>query len=207
MKLIKFWIQNYKSIKDTGWCWLASDLTTLAGKNESGKSAVLEALRDFNINVDKIPGEALPLEDNSKPLIEMCFEVAKPMLDEIAQKTGVTIGKEVRNYIAQSGFTISKHYDGSYGLKDEINKALDKQVNNVNQQYIVKIEKEIKELSKIEQLANVMKPTFVGSIDLDKQDVTRYIQQIQVQVAPITTDEEKKQIADKIEELKEKIML
>jgi len=204
MKLIKFRIQNYKSIKDTGWCWLASDLTTLAGKNESGKSAVLEALRDFDINVDKIPDEALPLEDNEEPLIEICFEVTKSTLDEIAQKMGVTIGKEVRDYIAQSGLTISKYYDGSYIIEDEINEALDIQVNKVNQQHIVKIEKEIEELSKIEQLANVMKPTFVGSVDLDKQAVTQYIQQIQAQVESITTDEEKMQIADKIEELKEK---
>jgi predicted ATP-dependent endonuclease of OLD family len=203
MKLIKFRIQNYKSIKDTGWCWLASDLTILAGKNESGKSAILEAIRDFNTDVDKIPNEALPLEDKSKPLIEMCFEVTKPMLNEIAQETEVTIGKETRDHITQSGFTISKLYDRSYGLEDEIDEALDKQINEANQQHIEKIQKVIKELSKIEQFVNVAEPTFVGSIDLDKQAVTGYIQQIQTQVVSITKDEEKKQIADKIEELKE----
>jgi len=203
MKLIKFRIQHYKSIKDTGWCWLASDLTILAGKNESGKSAILEALRNFNTAVGKIPDEALPLEDNGEPLIEMCFEVTKPILDEITQKTGATIGKEVRDYIAQSGFAISKHYDGSYGLEDEIEEALNKQINEANLQNIEKIKKMIMELYKIEQFVNVAKPRFVDSADLDKQAVTQYIQQIQAQVASITTDEEKKQIADKIKELEE----
>jgi len=66
MKLIKFSIQNYKSVKDTGWCWLASDLTILAGKNESGKSAILEALQDFNVDVEKIPDEAIPVNANLK---------------------------------------------------------------------------------------------------------------------------------------------
>lgn len=203
MRLIKFRIQHYKSIKDTGWCWLASDLTILAGKNESGKSAILEALNDFNTDVDKIPDEALPLEYNGEPLIEMCFEVTKLMLDEIAQETGVTIGKETRDHISQNGFIISKLYDGSYDLEDEINEALDKQTNKANQEHIVKIERGIEELFEIEQLANVAKPRFVGSTDLDKQAVTQYIQQIQAQVASITTDEEKKQIADKIKELEE----
>jgi len=203
MKLIKFRIHNYKSIKDTGWCWLASDLTMLAGKNESGKSAILEALRDFNTDVDKIPDEALPLEDNSEPLVEMCFEVTKPMLDEIAQETGVIIGKETRAHIVQSGIIISKLYDGSYGIEDEIDETLNKQINEANKKHIEKIQKVIKELSKIEQFVNVAKPTFIGSIDLNKQAVTAYIQQIQARVVSITTDEGKKKIADKIEELKE----
>jgi len=201
MKLIKFRIQNYKSIKDTGWCWLASDLTILAGKNESGKSAILEALKDFNTDVDKIPDEALPLEDNGKPLIEMCFEVTKLILDEIAQEIRVTIGKEVRDHITQSGFTISKHYDGIYGLEDEINEALDKQINKANQERMVKIKRGIEDLFEIESLANVAKPIFVDSVDSDKQAVTQYLQQIQAQLMSITTDVEKKQIADKIEEL------
>jgi len=93
MKLIKFRIQSYKSINDTGWCWLAPDMTTLAGKNESGKSAILEALRDFDTDVEKIPDEALPLDESGKPVIEMCFEVDKATLDEIAQEIGVTIDK------------------------------------------------------------------------------------------------------------------
>ena len=48
MKLTKFRIKNYKSIIDSGDCYFSDKLTILAGKNESGKSSVLEALEDFH---------------------------------------------------------------------------------------------------------------------------------------------------------------
>ncbi len=37
-------VQNYKSIRDTGWIDIEEDLTTLVGANEAGKTNVLEAL-------------------------------------------------------------------------------------------------------------------------------------------------------------------
>lgn len=50
MKLKSFRILNYKSIKDSGVCFLSKDdnILTLAGQNESGKSSVLQALADFD---------------------------------------------------------------------------------------------------------------------------------------------------------------
>lgn len=47
MKLTKVRIQNYKSIEDSGE-FSIGDLTCLAGKNESGKTAILQALRRLN---------------------------------------------------------------------------------------------------------------------------------------------------------------
>lgn len=43
MKLVAFRVQNYKKIQDTGWVEVA-DLTTLVGKNEAGKTALLRGL-------------------------------------------------------------------------------------------------------------------------------------------------------------------
>lgn len=51
MKLIKFHMRSYKSIKDSDYCWPVSDLTTLAGQNESGKSSILKALYDFALGI------------------------------------------------------------------------------------------------------------------------------------------------------------
>lgn len=54
MKLKTFRIKNIKSIIDSGVCHLASDnITIFAGQNESGKSAVLEALRYFSNGIDE----------------------------------------------------------------------------------------------------------------------------------------------------------
>ncbi|MFP4525121.1 MAG: AAA family ATPase [Bacteroidales bacterium] len=48
MKLKAFRIKNYRSIIDTGWCYLANDnITVLIGQNESGKTSILEALHSF----------------------------------------------------------------------------------------------------------------------------------------------------------------
>lgn len=59
MKLKKFRIKNFKSIEDSGDCYLTDTITILAGKNESGKTSILEALECFNrdrqISDDKRP--------------------------------------------------------------------------------------------------------------------------------------------------------
>lgn len=44
MKLIKMQVQNYRSVEDSG-VFEIGDLTSLVGKNEAGKTAILSALR------------------------------------------------------------------------------------------------------------------------------------------------------------------
>src|SRR5687768_1177667 len=44
MRLKKFRIQNYKIIDDTGWIEVDENVTSLVGKNESGKTGILRAL-------------------------------------------------------------------------------------------------------------------------------------------------------------------
>ena len=54
MRLKSFRIKNFKSITDTGECHLAKEdnLLVLAGQNEAGKSAVVEALNFFGNGAD-----------------------------------------------------------------------------------------------------------------------------------------------------------
>jgi hypothetical protein len=75
MKIKKFRIWNYRSIKDSGDCYLSESVTILAGKNESGKSSILQALADFNVGA-KISDKAKPIEQSSLlPKISILFEV------------------------------------------------------------------------------------------------------------------------------------
>lgn len=201
MKLIKFRIQSYKSIKDSGWCWLASDVTALAGKNESGKSAILEALRDFDTDVEAIPDGAMPLDDSGEPVIEMCFGAEKAVLDEIAQEAGMTINKEVRDYISKNGATIIKYHDGSYDLEDEIDTLLNKQRNEANGKRIEKIKKLVEELSKIEQLSGVAKPTLDRGVANIQQTVNQYVEQAKAQIPSIPDEEVKQKATTAIDEL------
>lgn len=48
MKLLRARVQNYRSVEDSGWVDLEPDLTALVGKNESGKTAFLQALFKLN---------------------------------------------------------------------------------------------------------------------------------------------------------------
>jgi predicted ATP-dependent endonuclease of OLD family len=47
MRLNEFRVQNYKTITDTGWVKVRPDVSCFLGKNESGKSAVMQAIWKF----------------------------------------------------------------------------------------------------------------------------------------------------------------
>lgn len=48
MKLVQARVQNYRSVRDTGWFEVEDAKTILVGPNEAGKTAVLEALQQIN---------------------------------------------------------------------------------------------------------------------------------------------------------------
>jgi len=116
MKIKKFRIKNYKSINDTGYCYTASDITIIAGKNESGKTAILEALHDFNKEIKTIPDSAKQLYGNKKPSIEVCFEVDKNNLNNILKAAGISKNNVIINYILEEGITLCKSSDGKYDI-------------------------------------------------------------------------------------------
>jgi len=86
MKLKKFKIINYKSIADSGDCYLTDTITILAGKNESGKTSILEALEDFDTD-KKIRESAKPIKSpESVPEISITFIVKKETIKEIFEE-------------------------------------------------------------------------------------------------------------------------
>lgn len=87
MDIKSFRIKNYRSIKDSGDCYLSGDnITIIAGKNESGKTAILEALEDFNTARD-IRNESIPLsQTDSKPEISVTFSLDKETFAAVAKK-------------------------------------------------------------------------------------------------------------------------
>src|SRR5713101_4159750 len=74
-----FRIRDFKSIADSGVCVLSGDgITVLAGQNEAGKTAVLSALRDFDLEEgakprthDYQPDERL----NAVPTVSVQFDI------------------------------------------------------------------------------------------------------------------------------------
>jgi ABC-type ATPase involved in cell division len=77
MRINAFRIKNYRSIIDTGLCYLSADhITALIGQNESGKTSVLEALRSF---YEGWIDEDVLRSDLSFPEISCEFEADQPL--------------------------------------------------------------------------------------------------------------------------------
>ncbi|MFA5262023.1 MAG: AAA family ATPase [Candidatus Omnitrophota bacterium] len=149
MKLKKFRITHYKSIIDSGYCCLSSDLTILLGKNESGKTAILEALRDFDRQILSIPGNAFPVNGNSdEPKLEMLFSLDNDDLRTIRETTGIKLEEKISSYVLENGILLEKDCRGSYYLKDEkLMQCLDA-VNQGQRYFIRREEKKLIELLK-----------------------------------------------------------
>ena len=74
MKLKSFHIKNIKSIVDSGVCYISdSNITIFAGQNESGKSAVLEALKYFSNGPDENFKKYSMRINGGTPYVECCF--------------------------------------------------------------------------------------------------------------------------------------
>lgn len=103
MKLESFRIKNFKSIINTGWIKISlanENMIILAGQNESGKSAILEAL-DFFEN-----GAGDTFEENLKrlgtsPMVECKYLFTDDELAEIESLYGTEVKEELR----ESGIT------------------------------------------------------------------------------------------------------
>lgn len=118
IKIIKFRIKNYKAIKDSSDCYLTNNITILAGKNEAGKTSILEALADFDFD-QQIRKDAVPKKSKLLPEIQITFNVNKNIINEILEECAFNI--KVNNDMQ---IDISKIYPDNYKLSDESIKRL-----------------------------------------------------------------------------------
>ena len=101
MILGKVKIQNFKSIKNSGWIFLSKgDLVTiLAGQNESGKTSFLRALRFFEegaYSTFKEDDERL----ESFPRVDLVFYLTDAEYEQLKSDTS----KEIADYFKKEGF-------------------------------------------------------------------------------------------------------
>ena len=104
MKLIKFRIKNYKAIIDSGDCYFSDKLTILAGKNESGKTSILEALEDFHQD-NTIRDEAKPIQGDGIPEISISFNLSVDEINEIFREIDMEI-----KFTEEAVITLNKKY-------------------------------------------------------------------------------------------------
>lgn len=84
----KFRIRNFKSVIDSGDCYLGKKFTILAGKNESGKTTILEALHIFDENQKFI--KCNPVSDkNAISSVEMTFILDKDDVESLLEECDI----------------------------------------------------------------------------------------------------------------------
>jgi hypothetical protein len=118
MKLLKFKVTNYRSVRDSGWID-TDQVTALIGENETGKSNLLLPLWKLNPARE---GELQPTSDYPKALfneiranpghhhfIEALFETCEAA-NEIARIAGVVPE-------AATQVEVTRWYDGSYSIE------------------------------------------------------------------------------------------
>jgi predicted ATPase len=120
MRVTEFRIKNYKSVIDTGWCVLAKDITVLAGRNEAGKTAVLEALRDFDPRIGRISAGAYPKHRQGVPEIVIKLEMGREEIDRILNEAGLNLDGKLAKHIADNGIVIARDPDGYYLTNETI---------------------------------------------------------------------------------------
>ena len=143
----------------------------------------------------------MPLDDSGEPIIELCFKPDKAELDEVASESGVTLEKEVRDFISKEGLTISKDHEGSYYLGDEVSDLIDKKKNDANQKHIKAIQASIEKLKKYEQFSDLADPSFEGGVEKIQIAISGYAGQATAQAAAITDEATKQKTTEIIQSL------
>nr|VFJ86921.1 MAG: AAA ATPase domain-containing protein [Candidatus Kentron sp. LFY] len=112
MKLKKFRVYNFRNIVDSGWVEM-DDIITLVGKNESGKTSLLQALWKFNprkdhpYNLDREwPRGRRKERSPEQVVIETEFDFDK---EERAELAGIH-----ESVASITGVRIRKNYKGTF---------------------------------------------------------------------------------------------
>ena len=122
MKLTRARVTNYKSIDDTGWVSV-DDVTCMVGKNESGKTAFLQALRRLNpvpgfdngFDLKDYPRKGYVKykrshKDNPAVVVRAEFQLSKAEVQEIESALGEGVLQSPR-VVALRDFGNRRHWE------------------------------------------------------------------------------------------------
>ncbi len=126
MKLTSVRIQNYKCVEDSG-AFSVADLTCLAGKNESGKTALLQALRRLNPvegtneanfdDLDEFPRRRFRGDVSDEPVLTTVWELSD---DEVRGLEG-ELGRGIlsnRTVVVRKGYGNDLVWDVQWAEND-----------------------------------------------------------------------------------------
>jgi len=120
LRISSFRIQNFKNIQDSGKVPL-HNITTLIGKNESGKTSTLEALSSFNDEQEYTHLELsrnIEIEDKSKAeIIHLNFELTEEVAEEYYPELDDELNIEFPVSIGVSKYADGHKEHSSFGQK------------------------------------------------------------------------------------------
>lgn len=147
----KIRIYNYKSITDSGDCFFGKKFTILAGKNESGKTTILEALQSFDENHKFI--KSYPVDDKDAiSSVDVTFIVSKEDVEALLQscdidgnvssnKVKITLRKNSNDnkyrLVSADGLKLLSNDDLNKRFENSISKQLKKLDGNILSEYKV----------------------------------------------------------------------
>lgn len=204
MKLISYHVKNYRSIDDSQECSLASDVTILAGKNEAGKTNVLQALQKFNYGEEyKFSKTDNPLDTKGvEPEVTLKFQLTEADLNGLKGKLNLP---DIPNLsqIAKTPVVITKKANNEYefvGPSGSITDLLTNISNNVTQ-----IENELtKFVTQLKDLLNkksIVIPFLSENKTLSLESVTELSTQVDQAIATLPP-EEQAPIKESVEKIK-----
>jgi predicted ATP-dependent endonuclease of OLD family len=124
MRLVRAKVTDFKSIDDSGWVDI-DDVTSMVGKNESGKTAFLGALKRLNPvdGVDKFDLKDYPRKgyvrykkvhkDNPAIALTAEFQITEQELEQIETDLG-------KNVLKSTLITVAKDYANNFHWKFEV---------------------------------------------------------------------------------------
>lgn len=125
MKLKSFRIRNYKSIKDSGTCYVQSNTTFFAGKNGSGKSNILEALSKFTTKDFDFEEDNYNYEESNYPIIENKYVLSDDEVRELKENFNVDVEKNITVVL-----DTTNNYELNYDVKFDVD-TQDIEIKNI----------------------------------------------------------------------------
>lgn len=203
MRLKRFRIWNYKSIRDSGDCYLASDLTILAGKNESGKSAILEALRDFDPRVEDISDAAMPLDGSASPRIEAEFVLDEDEIQALTNTADVRLGPRIRRRLSEENLVLNRDKEKGFFLSEALIQSLDESEAANDQRRMNRIKVMIASFHQVDALAGIEPPDVDESDEYNLGSVEEFVKAIRDALPAISDDEVRSGATEQIEQIVE----
>ncbi|MFH1792727.1 MAG: AAA family ATPase [Patescibacteria group bacterium] len=212
MKLVSFRIKHFKSIDDSNECSLASDVTVLAGKNEAGKTNLLQALQKFNYGEENnFEKTDYPLDkEGVEPEVTLKFELTEKDLEEFKNKLSlqdipkptqiakipIVITKKANNdYVFDSpsgSFTdlIRNEEDNTTPFEDELTTLVDElrgvlSSKNLNVQFIT--ENNPLSITSVAELSTQLGQAIAALAPGEQDPIKELVEKIKIKVTEIDT--------------------